>query len=116
MKITTKMWLAKVVAIFTHRTCLLHRIRHIGLFYSKTKIGHNFSLHSFFVVFILTFNKHVCMIYLFCVVKNNGNNVRRTTEGEKSNKCCARSHTIIFFSLRGTAQKYLFHSYQSLHF
>ena len=54
------------------------------------------------------------MIYLFCVIKNNGNNVGCTTEGEKSNKCCARNHTILFVSLRGTAQKYLFLSYQSL--
>ena len=35
------------------------------------------------------------------------NNVRCTTEGEKSNKSCARSHTKLFVSLRRTAQEYI---------
>ena len=41
------MWLAMVVAIFTDRTSLLHRISPIGLFYSKIKIRHIFCFHSF---------------------------------------------------------------------
>ena len=55
------------------------------------------------------------MIYLVCIIKNNGNNIRYTTERELSNKCYVRNHTILFVSLRGTAQEHLFHSYQSLH-
>ena len=54
------------------------------------------------------------MTYLFCVIKNNGNNVRYTTEGEKSNKCYARNHSILFLRLRGTAKEYLIRNYQSL--
>ena len=62
-------------------------------------------------------SSHVCDFYFryvclndlsFCVIKNNGNNIRCTTEGEKSNKCCARNNAILFVSLRGTAQEYLF--------
>ena len=41
------------------------------------------------------------------------NNVRCTTEGEKSNKCYVRNQTILFVHLSGTAQEYLFHSYKS---
>ena len=51
------------------------------------------------------------MTYLYCVIKNNGNNVRCTTEERKSNKCCVRNHTILAIRLRGTAQEYLFSSY-----
>ena len=54
------------------------------------------------------------MTYRFCVLKNNGNNVKCTAKGEKSNKCYARNHTILFVPVRGTAQEY-FCSYQSLH-
>ena len=54
------------------------------------------------------------MTYLFCIIKNNGNNLRCTTEGEKSNKCCARNHTILFVCLRGTVQEHLFHSFTNL--
>ena len=53
------MWLARVVAIFTHRTSLLHRISPTGLFYSKTKIRHIFSFHSSFDVLIFTFE--ICL-------------------------------------------------------
>ena len=102
------MWLAKVVAILTHRTSLLHRISTIGLFYSKTKIRYIFSFHSSFGVLIFTFNMHIWMTCLFCVIKNDGNKVRCTTEGEKSNKCCVRNHTILFVSLRGRTQEYSF--------
>ena len=37
MKITTKTWLHKVPAIFTHRTNHLHGISLLGSFYSKAK-------------------------------------------------------------------------------
>ena len=37
------------------------------------------------------------MTYLFRVVKNNSNNVRNTTEGEKSKKFCVRNHIICSF-------------------
>ena len=103
-KITTKTWLAKVAAIFIHITSLLHRISHPVSFYSKTKIGYIFSFQSSFGVLIFTFDMRLWMTYLFCVIKNNGNNVRCTTEGEKSNKCCARNYTNLFVRLRGTAQ------------
>ena len=56
-----------------------------------------------------------CMSYRFCVIKNNGYNVRRTNEGEKSNKYYAKNHTVLFVCLREIAQEYLFRSYQSLH-
>ena len=113
-KITTKLWLAKVAAIFTQRTrTLLHRISILRFFNSKMKKVYIFSFNSSFGVFILTFDIHVWITYLFCVIKNNRNNKRCTTEGEKSNKCEARNHTILFIRLRGTAQEYLFHSYQS---
>ena len=46
------------------------------------------------------------MTYRFCVLKNNGNNVKCTAKGEKSNKCYARNHTILFVPVRGTAQEY----------
>ena len=105
-KITTKTWLAKVAAILTHRTNLLHRISPLGLFYLKTNIRYILSFHSSFVVLILTFDTDFWITYLFCIIKNNGNNIC-TTEGEKSNKC-VRNHTIVFFRLRGTAQEYLF--------
>ena len=52
----TKMWLAKVAAIFTYTTSLLHRISPPASFYSKTKIGYIFSLYSSFGVFIFTFS------------------------------------------------------------
>ena len=58
-KITTKIWLAKVVAIFTHRTNLRHRISSIGLFYLKTKIRYIFSFHSSSGVFIFIFDMSV---------------------------------------------------------
>ena len=114
-KITTKMWLVKVVAIFTHKSSLLHRISPIGLFYSRTKTRYIFSFHSSFGVLIFTFDMPVCLTYLFCVIKNKRDNLRCTTEGEKSSKC-AMNHTILLTSLRGTVQKYLFCSYQSLDF
>ena len=47
--------------------------------------------------------------------KENWNNVRCNTEGEKSNKCCGRNHTILFVPLTATAQEYLLCSYQFLH-
>ena len=97
MKITTKTWLAKVAAIFIHITSLLHRISHPVSFYSKTKIGYIFSFHSSFAVLTFTFDMRVWMNYCFCIIKNNGNNGRCTTEGEKSNKYCARRHTIFLF-------------------
>ena len=111
MKITTKTWLTKVAAIFTHRTSLLHRINPPASFYSKTKIGYIFSFHSSFGVLIFPFDMGVWMTYLYCVIKNNGNNVTCTTEGRKSNKCCVRNHTILVIRLRGTVQEYLFSSY-----
>ena len=49
------MWFAKVVAIYTHRTNILHRISPIGWFYSKTKKRYIFSFHSSFGVLIFTF-------------------------------------------------------------
>ena len=76
----------------TKKTSILHRISPFGLFYSKTKISYVFSFHSSFGVLIFTFDMRVWMTYLFCTIKNNGNNVRCTAEGEKSNKC-ARNHT-----------------------
>ena len=111
-KKTTKTWLANVAAIFTHRTSLLHRIIPPDSFYLKTKIGYIFSFHSSLGILIFTFDMCVWMTYIFCILKNKGNNVRCTTEGEKSNKCCTRNHTILFVCLRGTAQEYLFRSYQ----
>ena len=114
-KRTTKIWFIKVAAIFTHRTSLLHRISSPVPFYSKTKIGYISSFHSSFGALFFTFNTRVWMTYCFSDIKNNGNNLRCTTEGEKSNKCSARSHTILFVRLRGTAQEYLFCSCQSLH-
>ena len=80
---TTKTWLAKVAAIFTNRTSLLHTISFLGLFYSKTKKFY-FSFHSSFTVLIFTFDMHVRITYFFHIIKNNGNNIRCTTEGEKS--------------------------------
>ena len=115
MKIMTKTWLAKVAAFFTHRTSLHHRIKPPASFYSKTKIGYIFSFHFSFGVLVFTFDMRVWITYPFCVTKNNRNNVRCTTEGEKSKKCYARNHNMLFVPLRGTAQEYLFHSYQSLH-
>ena len=112
-KITTKTWLTKVASIFNHRTSLLHRISSPASFYSKTKIGYIFNFHSFGIL-IFTFDTRVWMTYRFCVIKKNWKNVRCTTEEEKSSKCYARNHTI-FVRLRGTAQEYLFRSYQSLH-
>ena len=58
------------------------------------------------------FSFGVLMTYLFCIMKNNGSNVRCTTAGEKSNKCCARNHPIFCVCLRGIAREYIFHSYQ----
>ena len=113
MKITTKLGLAKVAAIYCY---LLHRTGPLGLIYSKTKIRYIFSFHSSFGVLISIFNMHVCMTYFFCIIKNNGSNVRCTAEGEKPNKCCKRNHTISFVHLRGKAQEYFFWSYMSLHF
>ena len=69
------MWLAKVVAIFTHRSSLLHRISPIRLFYLKTKIRYIFSFHSSFGVLIFTFDMHVWMTYFFCMIKNSRDNV-----------------------------------------
>ena len=74
-----------------------------------------FSFHSSFGVLIFIFNMRVWMNYLFYVIKNNVSNLRYTSEGEKSSKCCARNHTILFVRLKGTAQEYLFRSFQSLH-
>ena len=99
------MWLPKVVAIFTHKSSLLHRISPAGSIYSKTKIRYIFCFHSSFSVLIFTFDMHVWMTYLFCVIKNNWNNIRCATEGEKSNKCCARNHTLLFVSLREQLKK-----------
>ena len=70
------MWLAKVVAVFTHRTSLLHRISPIGLL----KVRYILSFHPSFGVLIFTFDMGVWMTYVFCVIKNNGNNVSCTTE------------------------------------
>ena len=95
-KITTKMWLAKVAAIFTHRTSLLHRFSPPASFYSKTKIGYSFNFHSSFGVLIFHFWHAYLNDLLFCTIKSNENNRRCTTEGEKSNKCCALNHTILF--------------------
>ena len=55
------------------------------------------------------------MSYRFCVIKNNGKDVRCTTDEEKSNKCYAKNNSILFVRLRGTGQEYLFRSYQSLY-
>ena len=60
MKITTKTWLAKIAAIFTHRTSLLHRINPPASFYSKTKIGYIFSFHFVFWCFDFHF-RHACL-------------------------------------------------------
>ena len=102
-KITIKAWLAKIAATLTHRTSLLHRISSLGLFYSKTKIKQILSFYSSFGVLTFTFDMHVWITYLFCIIKNNENNAKCTTEGEKSSKCCLRNHTI-FVHLKGTAQ------------
>ena len=95
MKIT-KTWLAKVAAILTQSTSLLHRISPPASFYSKTKIVYIFSFHSFFGVLIFTFDMRVWMTYLFCVIKNNGNNVRCTTEGKSQTNIVRR---IILFTI-----------------
>ena len=104
--------LAKIAAMFTHSTSLLHRISPPASFYAKT--GYVFSCCSSFRVLIFTFSMLAGMTYLFHVIKNNGNNVRCTTEGEKSHKC-VRNHAILIVPFRGTAKEYLFCNYQSLH-
>ena len=67
MKITTKTWLAKFVAIFTHRTSLLHRISPLASFCLKK--WYIFSFHSSFGVLIFTFIVCVWMSYLFLCYK-----------------------------------------------
>ena len=94
------MWLAKVVAIFTHRTSLFHWFSPIGLFYLKTKIRHIFSFHSSYGVLIFISNMYVWIIYFVCIIKNDVNNIRYATEREISNKCYVRNHTILFVSLK----------------
>ena len=81
-KITSKTWLTKAAAIFTHRTSLLHSTSSPASFYSKTKMGYVFSFHTCFGVLIFTFNMRIWMTYLFSLMKNNRNNVRCAIEGE----------------------------------
>ena len=69
-------------------------------FIQKQKIGYIFSFHSFFGDLIFILDMRVWMTYLFCIEKNNMNNVRCTTEGEKSNKCCGRNHIITICSFK----------------
>ena len=98
---------------------LIELVFFIGLalqnYFIQNKIGYIFSFHSSFVVLIFTFDMRVSMTHRFCVINNNGNNVRCATDGEISNKCYAMNHTRLLVRLRTTAQEYLFCSYQSLH-
>ena len=77
------MLLAKVAAIFTHKTSLLHRINVPGFFNSKIKYG-IFLVFSLLLVFwfLLSICKFEWLIYLSWVTKNKASNIRYTTEGK----------------------------------
>ena len=96
MKIKTKTWLAKVAVIFNHGTSHLRRISVLGFFNSKMKkciFLVSIVLLVFWVlvffwcsfgVVLLVF-LYVWTTYLFCIIKNNRNNV-----------WCATNHTMFF--------------------
>ena len=108
--------LLRSLSIFAHRTSLLHRINQLSsiiLFKNKNRVYFQFPF--FFWCFGFHF-RHACLNNLpFLCYKEQQEQCRCTTEGEKSKKCYARNHNMLFVPLRGTAQEYLFHSYQSLH-
>ena len=83
----TKTWPAKVAAIFTHRTSLLHRICVLGFFNSKIKKC-IFLVPILHLVFFFNFQyaclNYLPLLHLFCIIKNSRNNVRCTTGVEKS--------------------------------
>ena len=77
------------------------------------KIKYIFSFHSSCRVLIFTFDMRIWMTYLFCIIKNNKNKIGEKKEKEKNLKeknqtYYLRNHIILFVSLRGTDEEYLF--------